>query len=106
VRRWRRSQRSSDSPVVAQFGTFTQSEEGLGAPCVTPGDGDGHDFVETHIGRRDVRGRLGERAVPAAVTTEFREWDEDFGGVRHDETVKRSRFLKRGGRQGRRRGIQ
>ncbi len=78
--------------VVAQFWSFTEREERLGASRVAARLGHGHHFVETHIRRRDVGGSLGKRAVAAPVATELRQRDEDLGGIRDDVAEGRASF--------------
>ena len=85
--------------VVAQFRSFAQREERLGAAGVSTRLGHGHHFVEAHVRSGHVRRRLGEGAVPAAVATEFRQRNEDLGRIGDDVTVSGSGLGERGARE-------
>ena len=72
---------------VAQLGTFTQGEEGLVAPGLLAGAGNGQHLVGGEVRGGEAGGRLGEGAVAAAVAAEHGEGDEDLGRVGHPAPV-------------------
>ena len=65
---------------VARLGRLAQGEERLVAAELGAAPRDGEHLVELEVGRHQVRGRLGEGAVPALVATQHGERDEHLGG--------------------------
>ena len=61
---------------VAVLGRLAQGEERLVAAELGAAARDGEHVVELEVGRHEVRGRLGEGAVPALVAAQHRERDE------------------------------
>ena len=64
--------------VVSQLGSLTQREECFSAARSLSRLGDGHHFIQAHVGRFYVRGSLSEGAVTAAVTTELGQGNKHF----------------------------
>ena len=68
---------------VAVLGCLAQGEQCLVAPGGPTGPGDGQHLVEFQVGGVEVGGGLGEGAVPAPVTAQHGQRDEDLGGEGH-----------------------
>ncbi len=64
---------------VAQLRPLTEGEQGLVAARASAGAGDGEHLLGGEVGLFEAGGRLGERAVAAAVPAQLRERDEDLG---------------------------
>ena len=70
--------------LVAQFGLFAQSEQGLLAAHRRAVAGNLQHFVQRHVGRLDAARNLGEGAVVADVPAQVRQGNEHLARVGDD----------------------